>query len=176
MDQAHSSLFFDQEPELARAGVPPVKAVAAGVARVLRPNRAQVELRPCDLESLLPEGHRARIVWAYVEQADLSRMYAGIRAVKGGSGRTPIAPEILFALWLYATVDGVGSARAIARLTQEQDAYRWICGGVQVNHHTLSDFRGEHGEALDGLLTDSVASPPNMVTALTISSGRSLPK
>jgi len=158
MDQAHSSLFSDQEPELARAGVPPVKAVAAGVARVLRPNRAQVELRPCDLESLLPEGHRARIVWAYVEQADLSRMYAGIKAVKGGSGRTPIAPEILFALWLYATVDSVGSARAIARLTQEQDAYRWICGGVQVNHHTLSDFRGEHGEALDGLLTDSVAS------------------
>ena len=158
MDQAHSSLFFDQEPELARAGVPPVKPVVAGVARVLRPNRAQVELRPCDLESLLPEGHRARIVWAYVEQADLSRMYAGIKAVKGGSGRTPIAPEILFALWLYATVDGVGSARAIARLTQEQDAYRWICGGVQVNHHTLSDFRGEHGEALDGLLTDSVAS------------------
>ena len=158
MDQAHSSLFFDQEPELARAGVPPVKPVVAGVARVLRPNRAQVELRPCDLESLLLEGHRARIVWAYVEQADLSRMYAGIKAVKGGSGRTPIAPEILFALWLYATVDGVGSARAIARLTQEQDAYRWICGGVQVNHHTLSDFRGEHGEALDGLLTDSVAS------------------
>ena len=158
MDQAHSSLFFDQEPELARAGVPPVKPVVAGVARVLRPNRAQVELRPCDLESLLPEGHRARIVWAYVEQADLSRMYAGIKAVQGGSGRTPIAPEILFALWLYATVDGEGSARAIARLTQEQDAYRWICGGVQVNHHTLSDFRGEHGEALDGLLTDSVAS------------------
>jgi len=158
MDQAHSSLFFDQEPELARAGVPPVKPVVAGVARVLRPNRAQVELRPCDLESLLPEGHRARIVWAYVERADLSRMYAGIKAVQGGSGRTPIAPEILFALWLYATVDGVGSARAIARLTQEQDAYRWICGGVQVNHHTLSDFRGEHGAALDGLLTDSVAS------------------
>lgn len=158
MEQAPSSLFWDQEPELIGQGIAPVKPVAAGVARVLRPHRAQVELRPCDLESLLPEGHRARIVWAYVEQADLSRMYAGIKAVKGGSGRTPIAPEILFALWLYATVDGVGSARAIARLTQEHDAYRWICGGVQVNHHTLSDFRGEHGEALDGLLTDSGAS------------------
>ncbi|MGH8522917.1 MAG: transposase, partial [Gammaproteobacteria bacterium] len=69
-----------------------------------------------------------------------------------------IAPEILFALWLYATLDGVGSARAIARLTQEHDAYRWICGGVQVNHHTLSDFRIDQGEALDGLLTDSLAA------------------
>jgi transposase len=102
--------------------------------------------------------HRARIVWAFVGQADLSRVYAGIKAVESGSGRTPIAPEILFALWLYATVDGVGSARAIARLTQEHDAYRWICGGVQVNYHTLSDFRAGHEAAFDGLLTDSVAA------------------
>ena len=158
MNQAPCSLFAEQEPELAKAGTAPVKAVAQGVARVLRPNRAQLELRASDLESLLPEGHRARIVWAYVEQADLSRLYAGIKAVEGGSGRTPIAPEILFALWLYATVEGVGSARAIARLTQQHDAYRWICGGVQVNYHTLSDFRTAHEAELDGLLTDSVAA------------------
>jgi transposase len=136
----------------------PAKPVAAGVARVLRPNRTQVEWRASDLESLLPAGHRARIVWAYVERADLSRIYAGIKAVEGGSGRTPIAPEILFALWLYATVEGVGSARAIARLTQDHDAYRWICGGVQVNYHTLSDFRAEHEAVFDDLLTDSVAA------------------
>lgn len=157
VDEASIALF-EEEPDFARQGMPPVKAIAASVARVLMPNRAQIELRASDLESLLPEGHRARVVWAYVEQADLSRMYAGIKALEGGSGRTPIAPEILFALWLYATVDGVGSARAIARLTQDHDAYRWICGGVQVNYHTLSDFRGEHGAALDGLLTDSVAA------------------
>ena len=58
--------------------------------------------------------------------------------------RTPIAPEILIALWLYATLEGVGSARAVARLTWEHDAYRWICGGVQVNYHTLADFRTAH--------------------------------
>jgi len=86
-----------------------------------------------------------------------SAIHAGIKAVEGGSGRTPIAPEILFALWLYATVEGVGSARAIARLTQAHDAYRWICGGVAVNYHTLSDFRSEQEALFDGLLTDSVA-------------------
>lgn len=52
----------------------------------------------------------------------------------------------------------MGSARAIARLTQAHDAYRWICGGVQVNYHTLSDFRAEHEAAFDGLLTASVAA------------------
>jgi transposase len=127
-------------------------------ARVLMPNRGQLELRPSDLESLLPQGHRARIVWGYVERCDLSAMYAPIKAVEGGAGRTAIAPEILYALWLYATLDGVGHARALERLTQGHDAYRWICGGVQVNYHTLSDFRADHGEALDGLLSDGVAS------------------
>ena len=146
--------LFEDDPSLPQA---PAAGQAPGAARVQLPNRTQLQLRPCDLESLLPEGHRARLVWAWVERADLSSMYAGIRAVEGGSGRTAIAPEILFALWLYATLDGVGSARAIARLSQEHDVYRWICGGVAVNYHTLSDFRSAHEEALDTLLSESVA-------------------
>ena len=149
--------LFDSDPDLL-APAKPREEPAPGVARVRLPNRAQLELRASDLDSLLPEGHRARLVWAWVERADLSRMYAGIRAVEGGSGRTAIAPEILFALWLYATLDGVGTARTLARLTQAHDAYRWICGGVQVNYHTLSDFRSAHGEAFDGVLSDSVAA------------------
>jgi transposase len=126
--------------------------------RVLLPNRGQMEFHASDLESLLPEGHRARIVWGYVERQNLEGLYAGIKAVEGGVGRCAIAPEILFALWLYATLEGVGSARAIARLTVEHDAYRWICGGVQVNYHTVADFRSLHGAFLDALLTDNLAA------------------
>jgi len=77
--------------------------------------------------------------------------------VEGHAGRTPIDPKILMALWLYATLDGVGSARQLAHLCEEHVAYQWICGGVSVNHHTLSDFRTAHVEFLDQLLTDSVA-------------------
>jgi hypothetical protein len=73
-------------------------------------------------------------------------------------GRSAIAPEILFALWLYATLDGVGSAREVSRLVMMHDAYRWISGGVQVNYHALSDFRVAHGEALDELLSASLAA------------------
>lgn len=127
-------------------------------ARVLLPNRKQMEFRASDLESLLAEGHRARLVWAYVERQDLKKFYAGIRAVEGGVGRAAIAPEVLLALWLYATLDGVGSGREIARLTEAHDAYRWLCGGVQVNYHSVCDFRKDHGEALDELLSVSIAS------------------
>ena len=127
-------------------------------ARVLTPNRKQIELRPCDLESLLPEGHRARTVWGFVMGQNLSALYAEIKAVEGGAGRPAIAPEILYALWLFATLEGIGSGRKLETLTRQHDAYRWICGGVQVNYHSLSDFRSQRGEALDGLLTENIAS------------------
>lgn len=128
------------------------------LARVVMPNRKQLEFRASDLESLLAEGHRARLVWGFVERCDLSVLYEGIKSREGTPGRDAIAPEIWLALWLYATLEGVGSARGLARLSESHDAYRWICGGVQVNYHTLSDFRSAHGEVLDALLSESVAS------------------
>ena len=120
-------------------------------------NRAQIELQPCDLEALLPPEHAARLVWRFVEGLDLSAFYATIRAREGRAGRSPIDPKILVALWLYATMDGVGSAREVDRLCDRHDAYRWLRGGVSVNHHTLSDFRVAHQAALDDLLTQSIA-------------------
>jgi transposase len=92
-----------------------------------------------------------------VERLDLSALYAEIGSVEGRAGRAAIDPKILMALWLYATVDAVGSAREIERLTETHDAYRWICGGVNVNHHTLSDFRCARVDVLDELLSESVA-------------------
>ena len=121
-------------------------------------NRDQIELQPCDLETLLPPGHAARLVWRFVEGLDLTAFYATIRAREGRAGRPPIDPKILIALWLYATMDGVGSAREVDRLCYSHDAYRWLRGGVSVNYHTLSDFRVAHQAALDDLLTQSITA------------------
>nr|WP_276967934.1 IS1182 family transposase [Metallibacterium scheffleri] len=129
-----------------------------GAPRLLEPNRLQVELRASDLESLLPEDHRARLVWGYVERQDLSRLIEGVKARGSNAGRAAIDPRILFALWLYATLDGVGSGREVARLSLEHDAYRWICGGVSVNYHALNDFRAGNEALMDELLTDNVAA------------------
>jgi transposase len=130
---------------------------AGGVPRLLTPNRQQMEWRPLALDWLLPEEHPARIVWDYVRQVDLQALYDRIAAVEGHAGRCAIDPRVLLALWLYATLDGVGSARELARLCEAHAAYQWICGGVSVNHHTLSDFRTQQVQLLDGLLTQSVA-------------------
>jgi hypothetical protein len=54
-------------------------------------------------------------------------------------------------------VEGIGSARRLARLSEEHDAYRWLRGGVPVNYHLLSDFRVAHQAELDELLTQTIA-------------------
>jgi transposase len=136
----------------------PAPATPAGQPRYETANRTQVELTPTDLEGLLPPGHAARLVWRFVEGLDLAAFYAAIKAREGGVGRTPIDPKILVALWLYATIDGVGSAREVDRLCYAHDAYRWLRGGVSVNYHTLSDFRVAHQAALEDLLTQSIAT------------------
>lgn len=129
-----------------------------GVPRLVIPERTQVEWRPLALDQLLSSEHRARVVWGFVEGLDLRRLYARIAAVEGEVGRPAIDPRLLLALWLYATLEGVGSARALDRLCTEHVAYMWLCGGVSVNYHTLADFRVEHSGVLDDLLTQNVAA------------------
>jgi transposase len=125
-------------------------------ARVVEANRAQMRLVPLDLESMLAEDHPARSVWAFVERLDLGEFYARIESREGKAGRPATDPRILLALWIFATVEGVGSAREIERMCNYHLAYQWICGGVNVNHHSLSDFRNEAVDLLNGLLTQSV--------------------
>lgn len=157
-EQEPLDLFGDDEVVAEPSAVPDGQAVREGSARVLEPNRSQVELRAVDLESLLEPDHRARLVWGYVERQDLSALYGAIKARGSAPGRRAIDPRILFALWLYATLDNVGSGREIARLIQAHDAYRWICGGVNVNYHALNDFRAHNEALLDEVLTANVAA------------------
>ena len=97
--------------------------------RIQRADRQQVDPQPRRLDELIDEDHPARVVWAFVEGLDLSALYERIRAVEGHAGRSAIDARILMALWLYATLDGVGSARRLAKLCQEHNAYRWPSAG-----------------------------------------------
>ena len=131
----------------------------SATARVSRPHRDQVEMQFFAIDQLLPSDHRVRVVWAFVKSLNLEPFYENIQVTDSQAGRTAIAPEVLVALWLQATLDGIGSARELARRCCESDiAYLWILGGVTVNYHTLSDFRVAQGEFLERLLTDTVAS------------------
>jgi transposase len=121
--------------------------------RLRRANRDQVTPIPAYLDALLPEDHLARLLWQAVEQVDLSAFTADLMVQEGGPGRAAADPAVLVALWLYATSQGVTSARALDRLCVEHIASIWLCGGVTMNYHSLSDFRTQHAAALDDLMT-----------------------
>jgi transposase len=126
-------------------------------ARLREAERAQLAWGPIDLAALLPETHPARAIWAVVEQLDLAALYTQIAARDARAGASAIDPKILLALWVYATSEGEGSAREIWRLTQLHAAYRWLCGGVAVGYHTLSDFRSQQTAVVDTLITQVLA-------------------
>ena len=152
MPEAAQTGLFGMLPEQVSAARP------AGAPRLRKAERRQVSLRPISLEDLLPPDHRARFVWAFAERLDLSALYGAIKAVEGRPGHPPADPRLLLALWLYATVEGVGSARELDRLCREHTGFEWLCGGVGMNHTTLADFRIAHGAVLERLLVDSVAA------------------
>ena len=151
---SQSSLFPLPEPQTSPSPSP----TRPQHARVLRPNRQQLQWAPRDLEATLPQDHPARAIWDFLEKLNLDAFYGSIKAVLDGPGRPTTDPQVLLSLWLLATVEGVGSARHLARLCAQHDAYRWLCGGVPINYHMLSDFRVAKQAALDELLTRIVAS------------------
>ena len=146
------AFLFDLGPAAAPPGEEP-----RGIARLRRANRAQRIWGPIDVDAQLPEDHPARAISAVIDRLDLSTLYAQVDAFQGLAGAPAIDPKILLALWVFATSDGEGSAREIWRLTELHAAYRWICGGVAVGYHTLSDFRSQQHEVVDKLITQVLA-------------------
>lgn len=144
--------------ELPEQGKPGAAGTALGAPRLREPRRDQIELRAMDIESLIGEDHPVRVIWAYVEGLDLSELEDRIKARGNRPGHPATSPRLLLALWLYATSEGVGSARALERLCNSHDAYRWLCGGVSVNYHTLADFRVGCTDLLDRLLGEHLAA------------------
>jgi transposase len=135
-----------------------VEMKVLGAPRLREPVRDQIELRPVDLDGLLAAEHPARVIWDYVQSLDLRELEEAVRAREHTPGQAPVSPRLLLALWLYATSQGIGSARALDRLCKSHDAYRWLCGGVSMNHHGLADFRAAHPDLLDRLLIENVAT------------------
>jgi transposase len=131
---------------------------AAGEPRLREPRRDQLEWRAVDIDSLIGTDHVARMIWTYVEGLDLRELEDAIKSREGTAGHPATSPRLLLALWLFATSQGVGSARSLYRLCDSHDAYRWLCGGVSVNYHNLSDFRVDHPDLLDRLLKENVAA------------------
>ncbi len=131
---------------------------AARSPRMRSPDRSQVDPNPKMIDELIPPEHKARLIWELVEDLDMTALYDQIKAVEGHAGRPSIDPRILTALWLYATDQGIASARELNRRCGDCDPFKWIRGGVDVNYHTLSDFRTNHPQWLKEQVVMNIAA------------------
>jgi transposase len=129
-----------------------------GKPRLRVPQRDQGEFSWSSLDERLDPDSPARAVWALVCRLDLDAWLADIKAVERHVGRDATDPRLLVALWVFATLKGIGSARELERLCKDHLAYQWLCGGVSVNYHMLADFRSQGGAKWDALLTQIVAT------------------
>lgn len=124
--------------------------------RINFPIRNQMEFKNFCLDDLIPEDHKVRYVWNYIQDLDMSGFITKILSVEGSAGRPATDPRLLLALWIYAIIEGIGNGRVIERYCTEHNAFKWLCGDVSVNYHTITDFRSDNKELLDELLTQSV--------------------
>lgn len=147
-------LLGEQLETLRAEGPPAAMATAVGQEprkRFRAINRRQLMMRSVDVEKLVEEDHPVRAIWAMVCQLDWSQFEEDVKVVEGGKGRSSHDPRLLAALWIYAYSEGVNAARELSRMCSYEPGCQWLTGMEEVNHHTLSDFRGKDKEAQDDL-------------------------
>lgn len=121
--------------------------------RVQYVDRNQMVMECVDIERLVEKDHPVRAIWELIGDLNLDRFNASIKSVQGVAGREAIAPRVLISLIAYAYSIGSGSAREMSRLCKYHPAFRWLTGLKRINHHTISDFRIDHKEALEEIFT-----------------------
>lgn len=134
------------------------QTLSASHYKLRRACRNQVEFQMCSLDERLPQGHKARVIWDFVEEMNTSECLEYIKSFHGSDGRSTIDPKILLALWIYSILDGNSSARRLEELSISHDVYKWICGGVSINRTMLAEFRSHNPRKFDTLLTSCLAA------------------
>ena len=154
MEDFSQEILLDIPEQLAPEQEPPARQ---GQAKLKAINRQQTMLAVIYVEELIPADHKARAIWELTGRMDLSGFTEPLRTAQGQSGRPAWDPRLLVSLWVYAYSEGIGSAREIERVMEWEPGMQWLAGLDAVNHHTLSDFRVEHREALDELFAQLLA-------------------
>lgn len=144
-------LEIPEQPEQPRTTPP------QGVPKLRLVDRQQTTMATIFVEELIPADHKARAIWELVGRMDLSQFMQPLRTTVGEAGRPAWDPRLLVSLWVYSYSEGISSAREIERIMQWEPGLQWLAGLEEINHHTLSDFRVEHKEALDELFAQLLA-------------------
>ena len=154
MDAQANLLELPRESPIEPEAVQPTSPVKPKWRTV---ERTQTMMANIYVEELISADHKARAIWELAGRLNLSRFAESVKTAAGCAGRPAWDPRLLVSVWVFAYSEGIGSAREIERLLEYEPGFQWLCGLESINHHTLSDFRVDHKEALDELFTQMLA-------------------
>jgi transposase len=106
-------------------------------------------LLPPSLRDWLPENHLVYFVGDVVDQLDLSKIHAAYGEER--RGQPPYDPCLMTKLLVYGYCIGVFSSRRIQKRLREDIPFKVLAAGNEPDFRTISDFRKNHLEALQGL-------------------------
>jgi transposase len=149
---------------------PAERPVKRGKIKQIPVNREQLCWTALDLDDLIDDKHAARAIWEMVSRVDVSKFEAEVASWEGDVGRPCWSVRLLMSVVLYGYSMGVASARELERLQEHEPGLRWLCGDKIINHHTISNFRVRHEEALVNLFAQilGVLSKEGMVDLGTV--------
>lgn len=125
--------------------------------KLRQPERRQVTYRAVEVEQRVAADHPVRAIWELSGRLDLSGFAGALRTQRDQGGRAAWDPRLLVAVWIWAYSEGISSARAMERPMEYRPELQWLSGMAGIHHHTLSDFRVGHAEALEQIFTQVLA-------------------
>ena len=110
-------------------------------------DRGQAALFPECLEDWIDEDNPIRVVDAFVDKLDLSRVgFDGV--VAEATGRPSYHPAVLLKLYIYGYLNRVQSSRRLEREAGRNVEVMWLTGRLIPDHKTIADFRKDSGPAI----------------------------
>src|SRR6201989_2572700 len=110
-------------------------------------DRGQATLFPECLEAWIGAGNPVRVIDAFVDKLDLSRLgFEGV--APEATGRPSYHPAVLLKLYIYGYLNRGQSSRGVDREAGRNVEVMWLTGRLIPDHKTIADFRKDSGGAI----------------------------
>ena len=110
-------------------------------------DRDQGTLFPECLADWIDEGNAVRVIDAFVDKLDLSRLgFDGV--APEATGRPSYHPSVLLKVYIYGYLNRVQSSRRLEREASRNVEVMWLTGRLVPDHKTIADFRKDYGSAI----------------------------
>ena len=102
--------------------------------------RGQGTMFPVTLDELIPGDHVCRVIEAFVQRMDMSRLEF-VRAEPAETGRPGYDPRDLLKLFLYGYLQQVRSSRRLEAECRRNVEVMWLLRRLQPDYKSIAEFR-----------------------------------